>query len=333
MTDAFGGCCVYDEGARHPCEPYGVLGWLLAGNDALVLSNCDDERLIALALDSLPSPLAGGAGLFLEGRVHRWVGTVSGLPGGHPVQRPTAATSPTRRPLGPVPRRGLPLRLDPERGCTTPPTSRPTWSSRDCGSRSTPARAPPRPPRRTGRAPAEGPLDADYHDYYDGQRAYEESFKEYFCEHYVADLIRAIWGWSPPYTLLDCGSASGLTLAAFDGIGVEAWGVENQEYIHARTPARWKRRNRLGDVRDLPFPDNSFDFVYDTCLCYLPEEDIDRAIRELYRVCRVGIYFGGIAADMTREVIEGTTCSRGSGPWGPCGSGRSSSSATGSASR
>src|SRR5262249_53333839 len=33
MTDAFGGCCVYDEGARHPCDPYGVLGWLLAGND------------------------------------------------------------------------------------------------------------------------------------------------------------------------------------------------------------------------------------------------------------------------------------------------------------
>src|SRR5205807_7062046 len=38
MSDAFGGCCVYDEGARHPCEPYGVLGWLLAGSDALALS-------------------------------------------------------------------------------------------------------------------------------------------------------------------------------------------------------------------------------------------------------------------------------------------------------
>src|SRR5216683_410072 len=26
LSDAFGGCCVYDEGLRHACEPYGVLG-------------------------------------------------------------------------------------------------------------------------------------------------------------------------------------------------------------------------------------------------------------------------------------------------------------------
>src|SRR5262249_37687675 len=86
MTDAFGGCCVYDEGARYPCDPYGVLGWLLAGNDALALSNLDGDRLVALALDSLPGPLGHGRGLFLEGRVHRWVGTVNAQPGGRPVR-------------------------------------------------------------------------------------------------------------------------------------------------------------------------------------------------------------------------------------------------------
>src|SRR5207253_11070904 len=57
-------CCVYDEGARHACEPYGVLGWLLAGTDALALSNCDDQRLIEMALDSLPAPLEHGRPLF-----------------------------------------------------------------------------------------------------------------------------------------------------------------------------------------------------------------------------------------------------------------------------
>ena len=133
---------------------------------------------------------------------------------------------------------------------------------------------------------------------------YEESFEEYFCEHYTIDLIRTVWGWSPPYTLLDCGSASGQTLEAFARVGVEAWGVENSPYIHARTPSKWRNRNFLGDVRDLPFPDNSFDFVYDTCLCYLPEEDLDQAIAELFRVCRVGVYYGGVATDMTCEVIE-----------------------------
>jgi hypothetical protein len=60
LSDAFGGCCVYDEGLRHACEPYGVLGWLLAGNTAATLCNLGDRELIACALDSLPQPLAEG---------------------------------------------------------------------------------------------------------------------------------------------------------------------------------------------------------------------------------------------------------------------------------
>lgn len=86
MLDAFGGCCVYDESARYPHPSHGVLGWLIAGNDALSLSNFPDEDLIKLALDSLPEPLAVGRELYLEGRVHRWVGTVNALPGGNPIR-------------------------------------------------------------------------------------------------------------------------------------------------------------------------------------------------------------------------------------------------------
>src|SRR5207249_7396665 len=37
-------------------------------------------------VDSLPQPLAEGRGLFKEGRVHRWINTISGLPGGWDVQ-------------------------------------------------------------------------------------------------------------------------------------------------------------------------------------------------------------------------------------------------------
>jgi ubiquinone/menaquinone biosynthesis C-methylase UbiE len=117
-------------------------------------------------------------------------------------------------------------------------------------------------------------------------------------------LIQAVWGHKPPYRLLDCGSASGLTLSAFEEEGVEAWGIENSQHIHAHTPDKWKKRNLLGDVRDLPFPDNYFDFVYDTCLCYVPAEHLDQAIKEMFRVCRVGVFFGGVTSDMTKEVIE-----------------------------
>ena len=103
---------------------------------------------------------------------------------------------------------------------------------------------------------------------------------------------------------MDCGSANGLTLQRFARKKVEAWGIEYSPYIYARTPKAWRARNIYGDVRKLPFDDGFFDFAYETCLCYLPEADLDTAISELFRVCRVGVFFGSITTDMTKEVIE-----------------------------
>jgi monoamine oxidase len=88
MLDAFGGCCVYDESSRGDAGRFGVLGWLLAGEAALTLSNFDDATLIDRALASLPTCMRHGRQMLLEGRVHRWVGTVNGLPGGLPVKEP-----------------------------------------------------------------------------------------------------------------------------------------------------------------------------------------------------------------------------------------------------
>jgi ubiquinone/menaquinone biosynthesis C-methylase UbiE len=87
-------------------------------------------------------------------------------------------------------------------------------------------------------------------------------------------LIKAVWGRRPPYKLLNCGSANGLTFKAFAKMKVDAWGVENNQYIHSQTPKKWRSRTVRGDVRTLPFEDESFDFVYETCLCYLPENSM-----------------------------------------------------------
>lgn len=85
MLDAFGGCCVYDESARHQHESCGVLGWLIAGADALMLCNMDDATLADLAIASLPGGLAETARQSLrECRVHRWAGAVSARPGRAP---------------------------------------------------------------------------------------------------------------------------------------------------------------------------------------------------------------------------------------------------------
>ena len=94
MIDAFGGCCVYDESSRNCGGPYGVLGWLLAGEAALNMSNFDDDTLINMVLNSLPTCMKHGRQLMLEGRVHRWVGSVNALPGGLPLREPDSRHSP-----------------------------------------------------------------------------------------------------------------------------------------------------------------------------------------------------------------------------------------------
>lgn len=94
MLDAFGGCCVYDESSRNPSGNYGVLSWLLAGEPALAMGNSDDASLIDAVLDSLPPSMRHGRQYFVEGRVHRWLGTVDGLPGGFPEREPESRHQP-----------------------------------------------------------------------------------------------------------------------------------------------------------------------------------------------------------------------------------------------
>src|SRR5947209_7119021 len=97
MIDAFGGTCCYDESARTAAGTYGVLGWLLAGDPAATMSNFADDELIAAVLDTFPRCLGSARPHFLEGRVHRWVGSVNGLPGGYPMLPPETRHSPELR--------------------------------------------------------------------------------------------------------------------------------------------------------------------------------------------------------------------------------------------
>ena len=307
LSNAFGGCCLYDESARHPCDPFGVLSWLLAGNDAMVLSNLSDSEIISLALDSLPGSLAEGKNMLIEGRVHRWIGAVNAIPGGWEVQnlrerhQPARDTHPELFVVGDY-------LFDSTLNAASDSADFVSNLVLDLVRRRL---FPHLPMIQVASAPSpaserqnQAPLADNYFDLYDGSNDYEDSLGQYFDENYVCDLIGAIWDRNPPYRLLDCGSANGLTLARFARRNVEAWGVENSPYIHARTPEEWRHRNLLADVRKLPFPDGHFDFVYETCLCYLPEADLPDALRELFRVCRVGVFFASITSDMTQAMVE-----------------------------
>ena len=87
MMDAFGGCCVYDEG----CAP-SLRSLRRAGLAASPATTPWPWPITATTISSLwPSipcrrPLAHGRDLVLEGRVHRWAGTINALPGGNPVR-------------------------------------------------------------------------------------------------------------------------------------------------------------------------------------------------------------------------------------------------------
>jgi glycine/D-amino acid oxidase-like deaminating enzyme len=90
MVDGLGGFCVYDETSRDRVDPRGVLGCLLAGDAALTLGNLEDQSLVEHVHAALPASLRDPGVPLLEGRVHRWLGAVSGLPGGHPTDDPDA---------------------------------------------------------------------------------------------------------------------------------------------------------------------------------------------------------------------------------------------------
>ncbi|MDB5349776.1 MAG: methyltransferase protein [Planctomycetota bacterium] len=285
MLDSFGGCCVYDEGSRHDVGRYGVLAWLLGGADAVAAANLSDEELIEMALDSLPIALGSARAKFLEGHVHRWLGSVSARPGGIFIKGLEERQLP--EPVG-HPRLYLVGDYLFDTSINGVLDSADFVSEMMIDSLKIPRSI----------------VENDYFDDYVDGKCYEDSYRETFDARHLVELIRTAWGATAPYRLLDAGSASGLTLRDLAKLGVDATGVESNPFIHAQTPKRWKPKNFLGDVRDLPFEDGAFDFVHETCLACVPEGDLVQALSELHRVARLGVILGSVVSDMKNEAID-----------------------------
>jgi SAM-dependent methyltransferase len=100
------------------------------------------------------------------------------------------------------------------------------------------------------------------------------------------------------------GSASGELVGALRERGIDAWGIENNRAIHAKTPKALKKYNQFGSIADLPFKDGEFDFVFETSLCHVAEKQVTRAIRELNRVVKTGLVFGSVTSDMAPALID-----------------------------
>lgn len=326
MSDAFNGCCVYDEGSRHDVGDYGVLGWLIAGNDALALANVDDATLARMAIDSLPSDLRDVArAAMIESVVHRWLATVNAIPGGRPVRDTRTNHLPE-----PYDHPGLFVVGD----YMFDATINGVFDSADAATdlalgrivEMTQARmraetaATPAPETRTGkrRKAAEPPaarrdrVDRAYFDDYRGLgRPYAEVWRQFFDAEYIADVARIAWGLKNGFRILDAGAASGLTVGAMRDIGLDAWGIEKNAYVHGQTAPEVTPFNLIGDVTRLPFPDNHFDVVYETCLDHLSEVGVEKALAEFHRVARKGVIFGSVTSEIAAEDLGTVDYSRG----------------------
>jgi monoamine oxidase/SAM-dependent methyltransferase len=296
MSEAFGGCCVYNEGARHDVGKHGVLNWLIPGSDALAFANLSDQELIDAALKSLPASLGDARSHFMEGKIHRWLSSVNAIPGGLPVRdvmtnhRPEPKEHPGIVVVGDYlfdsTLNGL---LDSSDAATDIILTEMMRLRRE---------------RAQGDKPLSDKIDRDYFEDYRGQGPYSEAWRHFTDPDYLTKLIGIVWGKAKGAKLLVAGSASGELVGALRERGIDAFGIENNRAIHAKTPKALKKYNKLGSITDMPFKDGSFDFVFETSLCHVSPKQVARAIRELNRVVRTGLVFGSITSDMASVVID-----------------------------
>jgi len=294
MSEAFGGCCVYNEGARHDVGRNGVLNFLVAGSDALAFANLSDQELIDAALKSLPASFGNVRAHFVEGKTHRWLSSVNAIPGGVPVR--DVATN--HRPE-PKQHPGLVLVGDYLFDSTLNGLLDSSDAATDIVVTETMRLRYAREKGTNG-----SKIDTSYFENYRGVGPYRDTWQQFTDPKYLRKLIEIVWNKRDGYRLLVAGSASGELVGALRALGVDAWGVESNRAIHARTPEAVRKFNLLGSVTDLPFKDGEFDFVFETCLCHVAERRVPAAVRELHRVVGTGLVFGSVTSDFDPKLID-----------------------------
>lgn len=295
MSEAFGGCCVYNEGARHDVGKHGVLNWLIPGSDALAFANLSDQELIDAALKSLPASLGDARSHFMEGKIHRWLSSVNAIPGGLPVRdvmtnhRPEPKEHPGIVVVGDYlfdsTLNGL---LDSSDAATDIILTEMMRLRRE----------------RAEDKPRSDKIDRAYFENYRGLGPYREAWRHFTDPDYLVRLLDIVWGRTKGAKLLVAGSASGELVGALRDRGIDAFGIENNRAIHAGTPKTLEKYNKLGSITDMPFNDGAFDFVFETSLCHVSPKQVVRAIRELNRVVKTGLVFGSITSDMAPALID-----------------------------
>jgi SAM-dependent methyltransferase len=284
MLDAFDGCCVYDEGARHDYRGYGALAFLISGNAALALANVSDERIEQMCLEVLPPTLAESRDLILDRRIHRWMASVNAIPGGVPVRSRADNHRPDANRLP-----GLVMVGD----YIFDATLNGVLDSADAATDIILAEVLRR--RRDSR------LLSDVRPNVVGA--------EVIIEHplkaqTIAAVLDVAWGLGKGAKILHVGAGAARMVVALRELGYDATGVEyDRSAVHA-TGDNQEVNNRLAEFTDLPFENDTFDAVIETGFCRLPPKMAEKAIEEAHRVTRRGFVLGSVTTDLPIDLIE-----------------------------
>ena len=289
MLDAFDGCCIYDESARYDYGGYGLLAFLIAGNAALALVNDSDEQIEQMCLDALPKELAIGKELLLDRRVHRWVASVSAIPGGVPV-RPRAIN---HRP-DPVHTPGLVMVGDYLFDSTINGVMDSSEVASDIILTDVLERRRPQSPKEASIVGLHAAALSEA----------LEHVAELMSVQSIGEVLKVTWELKPGAKLLHVGSGAGHMVAALRALGFDATGVECSRCASLTTSAELTKHNFCCDFAHLPFEDEQFDAVIETGLYRTPPESVENAIMELHRVTRHGVLLGSVTTDLTIDVIE-----------------------------
>ncbi len=132
-------------------------------------------------------------------------------------------------------------------------------------------------------------------DYWDGDRRICYGGYRYMPGRWqkVADAMRDHYHLKPGDRVLDIGCGKGFLMHDFtlSVPGIHVTGIDISKHAHNTAKEEVKPFIQLGNANELPFEDNSFDFVYSlNTLHNLKCPDLDRALREMQRVSKQHAY-------------------------------------------
>lgn len=145
-------------------------------------------------------------------------------------------------------------------------------------------------------------------EYFDGSREFGYGGYRYDGRWVaIAEDMLAHWGLKPGMRVLDVGCAKGFLVKDFMKAcpGLEAFGLDISEYAMMHCEPEVVGRLHLGNMKKLPFPDDSFDAV----VCINTAHNLERAeciqaIREIERVARDGKAYIQVDSYRTSEERE-----------------------------